>query len=222
VKVRNIGAVSLILALLVAACSSGEAVTKATATSTLPPITFSTFTVPPITFSTLTVPPTTTTTTAALDTEGAAAVLTVLRALAKGWNDNQLKWVAAYSDTSVSWEEFLSVQQDVIVEQLRLVAAAGVRVAGFPPDTQGPANDLIAHYQERIDAFDRLVMAIVGGDVAAEEKAAAEYAAIVNPSVMMPLIEELMRTPTVMPVMEAEGITVDEMIAAIMGAAPDR
>jgi hypothetical protein len=121
----------------------------------------------------------------------------------------------------VGWEEFLRVQQDVLTALSSLIAMADVQTRQLPDDVKGPARDIVGHYQDRLEAFYVLTGAIVAGDLAAEEDAGAAYNAISNPSVIAPLLERLFDAPTLRASLEAEGVTPEEMIAAIMGAIPN-
>ncbi len=172
--------------------------------------------------STSTITSSTTTADASIDSAGAEATILFLQGLSRGWNDNALTWISAYSDPHVGWEEFLRVQQDVLVAQGSLIAMAELQVSGLPSDVQGPVRDVVEHYSQRLDAFYGLAIAIVAGDLAAEEDAATAYNAISNASVITPLLEELFRAPTIRSTFEAEGVDPDDLLAAVMGAVPER
>lgn len=158
----------------------------------------------------------------AVDRAGAEATMTLLGDLARGWNEDALRWVAAYSDPNVGYDEFLRVHQEVLTGQASLIASTDLQVGALPADLQSAASAIVEHYQQRLGALDSWGRAIIAGDISAEEAAFAEYNAISNIDVLVPLMEALLTTPTLGAVMEADGVTPDQMIQAILGVLPDR
>ena len=159
--------------------------------------------------------------TPSFDEAGAEQAIELVKDLSKVWNDNALTWVAAYTDPSVGWEEFLRIQQDVLVAQAKNVATARVQVSQLPPDLQEPVSDIIDHYANRMLAFQAWTDAIVTGDLAGEEKAVDAYQSISSPPVIIPLLENFVDTPTIRAAFESEGVTSEEFMKAMFADLPD-
>ena len=200
---HRLAAATLSLMLVASACSAAnDAGTRSSTTAT-----------PQTTASTTTIAE-----QSSVDSAGADATLQLFQSLAQGWNENALTWLAAYSDPDVGWEDFLRVQQDTLVALATLVGTADVQISQLPPDVQRPAYELIEHYQQRLNAFDRWARAIVAGDPVAEEAAAAEYNSISNAVVIIPLMEDLLNSPTIRSALQAEGASPADLLDVMLGA----
>ena len=96
-----------------------------------------------------------TATTEQVDTTVAApsfdpeAYMLALSDLSSTWNANQSRWVGAFLDETVSYEEFVQTMNQVQIDQATLLATFTVWSNGLPAEVQAALAPLIGDQIER-------------------------------------------------------------------------
>ena len=207
----------VLAAFALGACTSGSTAAGESPAATVPSIALDTTTTTAAALAT-------TTTTAApflaeeTNLQEFSAALETLRNFAAEWNTVNLHWVSAYADESVGIEEYLEVSYETEIEQRKLLVAFVIASGSFPEEMSEGVDAFIANYQGRADAFHDLVLAEVASDEVAWGSAADRYYALSSADTVIPILRTIMSTPSIEGILAAEGVTVDEFIAAFATA----
>lgn len=166
-------------------------------------------------------PATTSSTTVEATAAEVEAYVTGVGDFVSEWNANQLRWVTAYSDESVSWEDFLSEQHQVQVDQAGLLGEFEVWIGGLGAEYREAAAPLLAHYHERFQVLrDDLFPATVAGDDAAFQAAGEKWMSLQNAETIVPVVESALDVPDVVESLEEEGLSLDEFVEVLTGLVP--
>lgn len=146
----------------------------------------------------------------------AELLLQTLLGLTEEWNANALKFVAAYSDDEVGYEEFLGVAHDVQLAQASAIMTARVTISHLPSPLSEASDPVLDHYNDRLVLFGELIAAFVHGDDDEFERISGEYSELTGLNTLRPILEGLFTHPVIAPLFAAEGIDPQALVDAMV------
>ncbi len=145
-----------------------------------------------------------------------AGAIEAIKELSSSWNDNQIRWIAALQDPSVSYEAFLRTQQDVLIRQARVVTELALEVSALPAKLQPAFAPFVDHYSKRLE----LLKTVFGAATATDQefqRALGAYTSFVEAEAIT-VIRGFFLDPEVEAAFAAEGVDSQEALDAFLRA----
>lgn len=139
------------------------------------------------------------------------AAIQSLNELMADWNSNQIDWIVALQDSTVTYEEFLRVQQDVLVRQSLLVAEFGFVIDGVSLEFQPAFEPLVIHMYRRMDLLEALFGAAATGTDQQFNVALARYQDHTT-SDAFDALEALFTSPEIDALLTSQGVDGDKLL----------
>jgi hypothetical protein len=139
----------------------------------------------------------------------------VIAVFTSEWNAANLNWMVAYTDNSVSIDEYLRISYETEQQQRNLLATFSLAAKRFPQSMQDSIDDLEENYRNRANAFHDLIAAEAARtDNVAWQAAFDEYGSHSFEEANLAIIEGLLATPEIAAAF-AEGVEYDDFVEAL-------
>ena len=151
-----------------------------------------------------------------LTLDGYERVAEVLPQLTRRWNENQIQAIPIMLSEEEPDARRMSAGLRLLSAQYTIVASIRAVTLGTSGDLKQALERIADNYAERWAILQRIVEAITWGWDEAVEEAAADYREISNPEALLPMMTAFFELPAIREGLEASGLTIEEVMAAIM------
>lgn len=163
--------------------------------------------------------PTATTVVAdSLGTQEFENALEAWREFTREWNSVNLVWLTAYTDDSISIDEYLRITYETEQKQRRLIFDLVLDSNQFPTVLQDATGILLENCRGRADAFHAIVEAEVAADDEAWRAAADEYYSFSGPEAATLVVTDMFSVPEIDAAFAEAGIDTKDILEALAAA----
>lgn len=142
-----------------------------------------------------------------------------LAELPKRWNENQLRWVTAFSSDSVSYDDFVATQYQVEIDQGNLLAEFEAWQTDLPADIQNAVRPLLDHYGERYRILrEELFPTAIGDDDASFQAAGDRYTTLTSVETLEPILRSIFELQAFADGLRSEGHDPEAVLDGILSA----